>query len=215
MVLSLSQSSFAALLAGLAVLGVLRWKALPVLGAIAVLAALAVGVVLLSPGSLEIDTRSTASLDKATSGRFDLVSGALSMARDRPVWGFGSGAFAERYRAREGVRSTRVAAVSHTIPLTVAAEQGLIGLIAYVALIAASLRLVFSGVRARVRTPDPGIEAIAAAAIAAAFCALLLHTFVYAAFLEDPLSWTLLAVAGALATRAPEAARRSRAAVAV
>ena len=105
LVLSLSQSSFAALLAGLAVLGVLRWKALPVLGAIAVLAALAVGVVLLSPGSLEIDTRSTASLDKATSGRFDLVSGALSMARDRPVWGFGSGAFAERYRAREGVRS--------------------------------------------------------------------------------------------------------------
>ncbi len=131
LVLSLSQSSFAALLAGLAVLGVLRWKALPVLGAIAVLAALAVGVVLLSPGSLEIDTRSTASLDKATSGRFDLVSGALSMARDRPVWGFGSGAFAERYRAREGVRSVRVAAVSHTIPLTVAAEQGLIGLIAY------------------------------------------------------------------------------------
>ena len=69
--------------------------------------------------------------------------------------------------------------------------------------------------RARVRTADPGIEAIAAAAIAAAFCALLLHTFVYAAFLEDPLSWTLLAVAGALAARAPEAARRSRAAVAV
>ena len=215
LVLSLSQSSFAALLAGLAVLGVLRWKALPVLGAIAVLGALAVGVVLLSPGSLEIDTRSTASLDKATSGRFDLVSGALSMARDRPVWGFGSGAFAERYRAREGVRSVRVAAVSHTIPLTVAAEQGLIGLIAYAALIAAALRLVFSGVRARVRTPDPGIEAIASAAIAAAFCALLLHTFVYAAFLEDPLSWTLLAVAGGLAARAPEAARRSRAAVAV
>ena len=152
LVLSLSQSSFAALLGGLAVLGVLRWKALPVLGSIAVLAALAVGAVLLSPGSLEIDTRSTASLDKATSGRFDLVSGALSMARDRPVWGFGSGAFAERYRAREGVRSTRVAAVSHTIPLTVAAEQGVIGLIAYLALMVTAFRLVFTGVRARVRS---------------------------------------------------------------
>ena len=152
LVLSLSQSSFAALLGGLAVLGVLRWKALPVLGAIAALAALAVAAVLLAPGSLEIDTRSTASLDKATSGRFDLVSGALSMARDRPVWGFGSGSFAERYRAREGVRSERVAAVSHTIPLTVAAEQGVIGLLAYLALMAAALRLVFAGVRARVRT---------------------------------------------------------------
>jgi O-antigen ligase len=215
LVLSLSQSSFAALLSGLAVLGVLRWKPVPVLGAIAVLAALAVAAVLLAPGSLEIDTRSTASLDKATSGRFDLVSGALSMARDRPVWGFGSGAFAERYRAREGVRSVRVAAVSHTIPLTIAAEQGIIGLLAYVALMVAALRLVFSGVRARVRTAAPGFEAIAAAAVAAAFCALVLHTFVYAAFLEDPLSWALLAVAGALAAQAPAASQRSREAVAV
>jgi putative inorganic carbon (HCO3(-)) transporter len=215
LVLSLSQSSFAALLGGLAVLGVLRWKPLPVLGAIATLAAIAVAVVLLAPNSLEIDTRSTASLDKATSGRFDLVSGAVSMARDRPVWGFGSGAFAERYRAREGVRSERVAAVSHTIPLTVSAEQGAIGLIAYLALLVLALRLVFGGVRARVRTADPGIEAVAAAAIAAAFCALVLHTFVYAAFLEDPLSWALLAVAGALAARAPAASRRSREAVPV
>ena len=215
LVLSLSQSSFAALLAGLAVLGVLRWKAVPVLGAIATLAAIAVAVVLLAPNSLEIDTRSTASLDKATSGRFDLVSGAISMARDRPLWGFGSGSFAERYRAREGVRSQRVAAVSHTIPLTVAAEQGLIGLIAYLVLMWFALRLVFGGVRARVRNGRPGIEAIAAAAVAAAFCALVLHTFVYAAFLEDPLSWTLLALAGALAARAPAAARRPREAIAV
>ena len=68
-------------------------------------AAAAVALVLLAPGALEIDTRSENALDKATSGRFDLVRGALSMARDRPVWGFGSGSFAERYRAREGVRS--------------------------------------------------------------------------------------------------------------
>jgi putative inorganic carbon (hco3(-)) transporter len=218
LVLSLSQSSFAALLVGLAVLGVLRWKALPVLGSIAVLAAIAVAAVLLSPGSLEIDTRSTASLDKATSGRFDLVRGALSMARDRPVWGFGSGAFAERYRAREGVRSQRVAAVSHTIPLTVAAEQGLIGLLAYLALMLVAFRLVFGGVRARVRGAPggtPGTEAVAAAAVAAAFSALVVHTLVYAAFLEDPLSWALLALAGALAARAASFSRPERDAVAV
>jgi O-antigen ligase len=215
LVLSLSQSSFAALLGGLAVIGVLRWKPLPVLGAIAVLAAVAIAVVALSPGSLEIDTRSTQSLDKATSGRFDLVRGALTMARDRPVWGFGSGAFAERYRAREGVRSVRVAAVSHTIPLTVVAEQGAIGLLAYLVLMIVAFRLVFGGVRARVRRWPPGITSVAAAAVAAAFFALMLHTFVYAAFLEDPLSWALLAVAGALASRAPAASRSSRAAVTV
>ena len=64
---------------------------------------------------------------------------------------------------------------------------------------------------ARARRPAPGIEAVAAAAVAAAFCALVLHTLVYAAFLEDPLTWALLALAGALAAargrRAPAAER--------
>ena len=42
-----------------------------------------------------------------------------------------------------------------------------------------------------------------------------LHTLVYAAFLEDPLTWALLAMAGALAAGAPTASRRSREAVTV
>ena len=200
LVLSLSQSSFAALLGGLAVLAALRWSVRPVLAAGAVAAAAAVAFVLLAPGAIEIDTRSQDSLDRATSGRFDLVSGGLSMVRERPVWGFGSGSFAERYRAREGVRSERAAAVSHTIPLTVAAEQGAIGLAAYLALMAVAFALVFDRLRARLRE-EPGIAGVAAAAVAAAFFALVLHTLVYAAFLEDPLTWTLLALAAVL--RAP------------
>jgi len=202
LVLSLSQSSFAALLGGLAVLAALRWSLLPVLAAGAVAAAAVVAVVLLAPGAIEIDTRSQDSLDRATSGRFDLVSGGLSMVRDRPVWGFGSGSFAERYREREGVRSERVAAVSHTIPLTVAAEQGAIGLTAYLALMAAAFALVFDRLLARLRGDPLGIAEVAAAAVTAAFCALMLHTLVYAAFLEDPLTWTLLALAAVL--RAPQ-----------
>ena len=201
LVLSLSQSSFAALLGGLAVLAALRWRPVWVLGACAAAAAAAVAVVLLAPGAIEIDTRSEAALDRATSGRFDLVSGALSMARDRPVWGFGSGSFAERYRAREGVRSQRLAAVSHTTPLTVAAEQGAIGLLAYAALMILALALLFEGLLGRLRRGPPGIADVAAAAIAAAFCALVLHTLVYAAFLEDPLAWTLLALGGAVGAR--------------
>jgi O-antigen ligase len=204
LVLSLSQSSFAALLGGLAVLAALRWGVRPALAAGALAAAAAVAVVLLAPGAIEIDTRSEDSLDRATSGRFDLVSGALSMARDRPVWGFGSGSFAERYREREGVRSERVAAVSHTIPLTVAAEQGAVGLAAYLALVAAAFALVFDRLLVRLRRGPVGIAEVAAAAVAAAFCALVLHTLVYAAFLEDPLTWTLLALAAGL--RAPHGA---------
>ena len=37
------------------------------------------------------------------------------------------------------------------------------------------------------------------AAIAAGFVALVLHTWLYAAFLEDPVTWTLLALGTALA----------------
>jgi hypothetical protein len=43
------------------------------------------------------------------------------------------------------------------------------------------------------------------AAIAAGFAALVLHTWLYAAFLEDPVTWTLLALGTALAV--PAAAR--------
>ena len=42
--------------------------------------------------------------NEATSGRFRLVSGGLEMFAERPLWGYGSGSFAERFRAREPVR---------------------------------------------------------------------------------------------------------------
>jgi putative inorganic carbon (HCO3(-)) transporter len=203
LVFSLSQSSFAALLVGLAVLAALRWSPWPVLGAAAVAGIVGIAVVLFAPGALNVDTDSEAALDRATSGRVDLIGGGLAMVGDRPLWGFGSGAFAERYRERERVSSEEVAAASHTIPLTVTAEQGVIGLAAYLFLVACALALLFDGLRRtlRDRVPWPGVAAVTRAAVAAAYCALLLHTLVYAAFLEDPLSWLLLAVAAGL--RAP------------
>ena len=201
LVFSLSQSSFAALLLGLAVLAALRWKPWPVLAAAGAAAAVALALVLLAPGALNFDTNR---LDRATSGRADLVGGGLSMVRDRPVLGFGSGAFAERFREREDVSSEKVAAASHTIALTVAAEQGIVGLGAYLALVAISLALLFGGLRARLHAaPWPGASAVALAGLAAAFSALVLHTLVYAAYLEDPLPWVLLAIAAGL--RRPEA----------
>jgi hypothetical protein len=42
---------------------------------------------------------------------------------------------------------------------------------------------------------------------AVAFLGLLLHTMLYADFLEDPMTWTLLAVGGTLAAAARSAAR--------
>jgi O-antigen ligase len=198
LVFSLSQSSFAALLLGLGVLAALRWKPWPVLAGAGVAGLIALGLVLLAPATLNLETGSLDELDRATSGRANLIGGGLRMVRDRPVLGYGSGSYAERYRERERVSSEKVAAASHTIPLTVTAEQGVIGLVAYLVLVGLSLALLFQGLR-RARSPSAG--AIARSALAAAYCALILHTLVYAAYLEDPLSWVLLAIAAGLRAR--------------
>jgi O-antigen ligase len=199
LVFSLSQSSFAALLLGLAVLAALRWKPWPVIALIAAVAVVGIAVVALAPGALNIETGKQNWWNRATSGRADLVAGGLRMVRDRPLYGFGSGAYSDEYRLREHVSSEKVVAASHTIPLTVTAEQGIIGLVAYLALIGVSLARLFSGLRARLTLlAGPGTGPVAAAAIAAAYSALILHTLVYAAYLEDPLTWALLAIAAGL-----------------
>jgi len=193
LVLTLSQSSFAALLAGLVVLAALRWpprRSLAVAGA-AVLAGAA--LVVLFPGTVRLDLGDADSIDKATSGRYDLLEGGVELAADRPVLGWGSGSFSREYRRRENTSTERATSASHTIPVTIAAEQGLIGLAVYLALLAAALARLLRGARAR---PER-------AAAAAAFVALVLHTWTYAAFLEDPLTWTLLAVGAGLAAPRP------------
>ncbi len=190
---SLSESSFAALAVGLAVLAALRWRARPVVLTVSALAVAVLAVGLASPGALGLEDRSFDAIDKATSGRAELVKGGARMFADRPVYGFGSGSFAERYRDRENLLSERSPAESHTIPITVAAEQGVIGLLAYLLLVVTALSLVVRG----------AARSLPRAAVAAAFCALFLHTLVYAAFLEDPLTWALLAAAGGLRRDAP------------
>jgi O-antigen ligase len=189
LVVTFSQSSFTALLVGLAILGALRWSirwALMLSGAAVVVA---VVFVALAPGAVHLDLGSSKSADKATSGRYDLIKGGAKLFKDAPLVGQGSGSFAREYRRAEHVSPERAASASHTIPVTVAAEQGLVGLAAYLALLAAAFVRLFRGAR----------RAAERAAVAAAFTALVAHSMMYAAFLEDPLTWTLLGAGTAMA----------------
>jgi O-antigen ligase len=195
LVLTLSQSSFAALLVGLAVLGGMRWSARRAVALAGATVAVGAAVVLLAPGALRLDLGSSRSADAATSGRYELVAGGRRLFAERPLEGWGSGAFARQYRRAEDVSAERATSASHTIPVTVAAEQGVPGLLAYLALIACAFWRLF---RRAGRSP-------ARAGIAAGFAALLAHTMLYAAFLEDPVTWMLLAVGTALALAAPPA----------
>ena len=88
------------------------------------------------------DVRAQPGLNGASSGRGGLVSGGLRLFGDRPLWGYGSGSFQVEYKRLKPATSQTLSA-SHTIPVTIAAEQGLIGELPLLALVVvAGLMLV-------------------------------------------------------------------------
>jgi O-antigen ligase len=210
LVTSFSQSSIAALLLGLAVLAGFCWgykRALIVAGGVVVLA---LAVALAAPASWHLGLKGkSGSANNATTGRATLVEEGLELFAKRPLQGYGSGSFETEYKLHASAsqaNSQNATSASHTIPVTIAAEQGLIGLAVYLALLVAAFLVLFEGAG---RSP-PRI------ALAACFSALVLHTWTYADFLEDPFTWALLAIGVALAragsARAlPPASRAARA----
>ena len=184
--LSFSITGFLATIAGLLVVALLRFglrrAAIAATGAVVFFALFfALG------GAERSDVGPQRGLDAETSGRVDLVSGGLELAGDRPLWGWGSGSFGRAFTTRiERAETT----TSHAEPITVAAEQGAIGIVAYLAVIGVSLALLMGagagGIPAR-------------ATIAACYVALLVHTLGYAGFLIDPVTWVLLALGVAFA----------------
>ena len=187
-----SQSSFIALLAGLAVLAAIRWSPKWTLAAVAVGVVGAVLVVTLVGGKSINASNLFDRLNVDTSGRANLVQGGLDLFVERPLQGYGSGSFQDAYRTHRANKDVPVS-ISHTEPVTIAAEQGLLGLILYVALIVVALWTLAAGIR------GPPVLLAARAAVLAAFVALLVHTMAYAGFFEDPITWVLLAVGASLA----------------
>lgn len=193
LVTSFSQSSIAALLLGLAVLAAWRWdlrRTAFVAGSLLVLGA---AVLALAPSGLHFGLKgSSGSAGNATSGRANLISGGLELFGERPLQGYGSGSFETEYKRHAGASRANATSASHTIPVTVAAEQGILGLAVYVALLTLAFLVLFRGAG---RSP-PRI------ALAACFAALVLHTWTYADFLEDPFTWALLGIGLGLARMA-------------
>ncbi len=206
LVLTLSRSSLGALLVGLGILGAMRWRGRPILLAATVVVAVGIAAVVISPKTFGLNQ----GLNGASSGRTGLISGGAQLFARRPVWGYGSGSFQVRYRALNA-GSTSTLTASHTIVITIAAEQGLIGELPYVALVITAGVLLIRRARSNPYR----------AAIAAAYVALVFHTQLYADFLEDPVTWTLLSAGAALAVygvtelRGAEAAEQTAPALAV
>ena len=198
LLISFSQSSFAALL--VAVIGVAfvawRWRALLAVGlAVVVLGGLAV----VQPTvRRSIQHHTTSGLNSASSGRYSLVANGIRIAVAHPVRGVGVGGFQHAYAKRvqrlHGKKNLKTAA-SHDTPVTVAAETGLVGFALFVWLLVACGTDV---VRTRRLVPF---------AAGLSLAAILVHSLFYNDFFEDPTTWLLLGlVAFALPpAHAPEA----------
>ena len=140
----------------------------------------------------------TRGLNKLTGGRVYLIKTGVRMFEHRPVAGVGLGGFPLAYAH---YRTTHAAVLSlrdsHTTVVTVAAEQGLIGLAAFAALLvtffATTLRKRRFGADRRLYLWQ--------AALVACVLAVFVHSLTYNAFFEDPYMWVFMALASATVTR--------------
>ena len=197
LLISFSQSSFAALLVG--VMGVAaaawRWKSLIAVGAAVVVLA---GIGVSEPKVRHALVHHTsAGLNSASSGRESLVANGVRIAIAHPVVGVGVGGFKHAYAERLHLRGAapKVAA-SHDTPVTVAAENGVPGLLLFLWAVVAMLRAAF-------RRVDRGFAGRVSLAAGLGLAAIFTHSLFYADFFEDPTTWGLIALV-ALAAARPE-----------
>jgi O-antigen ligase len=185
---SFSQSSFAAMMVGTAVVAGFRWRwrAAVALGiAAALIAAVALGTPHIRHSLLR---ESGSGLNKASSGRAKLVTQGIRIAVYHPVQGVGIGGFKRAYADRVGLKGKEPKkAASHNTAVTVAAETGIPGL-AFLGW------LMFSSLFVTLRRAGAAFKGRACLAIAAAVAAIGVHSLFYNALFEDPMFWALLAL---------------------
>ena len=189
---SYSQSSFVALFVAtfaVAVLGAGR-RLRVALVACAVVATLAAGAY----AAQAIEGRSARDV---TSGRSRLVAVTLDAFQARPLAGVGIGG-QPRASTQESGRGSPSRNASHTTPLTVLAELGVVGLALYAWLLAAAAWALLLVAR-RDRLLGAGLGAV--------LLVLVVHSLLYAGFFEDPVTWGVLGVASAALAAAPATVR--------
>jgi len=186
---SYSQTSFVALFCAVLVVSVLAGDRLTrgvVVGVSAGLV-LAAGIVVLAEGDGD-------STQQVTSDRSTLVQVTWPVYAAHPVVGVGIGSQPLVSRKVEDAKKRKSKNVSHTTPLTVAAELGTIGLLVYLAFLAALGRAILEAWR---RHRALGI------ALAGCLTALIVQSFFYGGFFEDPFAWGIAGVAAAALTFLP------------
>lgn len=193
---SFSQTSFVALAVGVAAAAFVVWGWRAFVAAVALALVVAAGTFAIPQVRERVLDEGRSGIDKVTSGRASLVGQGVRIAVDHPVGGVGVGGFKRAYAERTGLpkRDPRKGA-SHTTPITVVAEAGVIGLALFLWLVAAALRGALGGL-------GTGFTSRVSFAVGLTLLAIFVHSLFYSAFLEDPMTWALLGLVG-LATSVP------------
>jgi O-antigen ligase len=187
LLISFSQSSFAALLVAVLVLTAIvwRWKALFALLAVLVVAG---GIAVAQPKLMHALRHHTISgLNKATGGRASLIAVGIKLAEQHPSRGVGLGGFERAYSKRTHKKPRQSA--SHNTPVTVAAEEGAPGFLLFFWLVGALLLAAYR----RINHRTYGRLALAAGL---ALLAIFVHSLAYNDFFEDPTTWALIGLVG-------------------
>jgi O-antigen ligase len=193
---SYSQSSMVALLVITLAIAVATGDA-RIRRAVALLAAAAV---VAAGAYVAVQVADGKSLNRITSDRTERVEDATRVIEKHPIAGVGIGGQPRASRRLAGSDRPTPNFVSHTTPLTVFAELGAIGLVLYAWLLVGGARLIL-----QVRRRDEALGL----ALGAAFIGLFVHALFYSGFLEDPLTWLVIAIAAAYCTE-PHVERRRR-----
>jgi O-antigen ligase len=192
LLISFSQSSFAALLVAVLALAavVWRWKSLFAVAAVLVVVA---GIAVAQPRLMHaLRHHTTSGLNKATGGRASLIAVGIRIAEAHPSHGVGLGGFEHAYSKRTGKRPKQ--SESHNTPVTVAAEEGAPGFLIFFWLVGALLLAAY-------RRIDHAVYGRVALAAGLALLAIFVHSLAYNDFFEDPTTWGLIGLIGLVSPR--------------
>ena len=132
------------------------------------------------------------SSDRFTSGRAGLIENTSQVFVENPGFGVGIGAQPSASRELLGGKQQTERNASHATPLTVAAELGVLGIVAYVGFLAGSVAILLAALRR---------DRVIGLGLIGAFVLLFVHSLFYSGFFENPAVWGVLAMAAAATAR--------------
>jgi hypothetical protein len=135
------------------------------------------------------------SVQKATSDRSRRINLTAKVFVHHPLDGVGIGGQPRASQKLASHFGPLQNFVSHTTPLTVAAELGIVGLLLYLAILAGAARALDA---VRRRHQALGLS------LAAVFLALFVHSLAYSGFFEDPITWLVLGIAASFLVQEPK-----------